>query len=280
METADYRRIEQTIRYLSRSYRDRPGLAQLARQAGLSPWHFQRLFSRWAGISPKRFVQYLTGSLACRMLRRSHGVLESAWDAGLSGPGRLHGLTVNLVAASPGEVKSGGRDLLIRYGVADSPFGPCLLAATPRGLCGLGFLGSGGETAELERLHGDWPNARWRMDRKLARDTAARIFAANASGRGELALHVPGTNFQLRLWEALLRIPPATVTSYSALGQTLDSPGAARGVGHAVAANRVGYLIPCHRVIRESGVLGEYRWGTDRKRALLAWEALHCLDRM
>jgi AraC family transcriptional regulator of adaptative response/methylated-DNA-[protein]-cysteine methyltransferase len=212
------------------------------------------------------------------MLRRSHGVLESAWAAGLSGPGRLHGLTVNLVGASPGEVKSGGRDLGIRYGVADSPFGPCLLAATPRGLCGLGFPGSDGVTSELERLRGDWPNARWRADRELARELARRIFATDGSGRGELTLHVRGTNFQLRLWEALLRIPPATVTSYSALGQLLERPAAARSVGHAVACNRVGYLIPCHRVIRESGVLGEYRWGRGRKRALLAWEALQCGD--
>jgi len=269
-QSRDYARVEQAISYLEENYRDQPELETVAEAVGLSAAHFQRMFKRWAGISPKRFVQYLTLDHARRRLADSASVLDATYDSGLSGPGRLHDLFVTYEAMTPGDFKRDGDGVEIAYGVHPSPFGPCFIGETERGVCALGFADDAASPTPLEDFKQRWRNADFREDRKLTGETAARIFAA-AGGR--LALDLRGTNFQLKVWEALLRIPPGAVVSYDALAGALDKPGAARAVGGAVAANPVSYLIPCHRVIRKSGRFHNYYWGPERKRAMLAWEA-------
>lgn len=271
----DYERIAGIIRYLDEHYREQPDLTTLSRHAGLSPYHLQRLFSRWAGISPKHFLQCLTLSHARQLLQNGENVLDAAVESGLSGPGRLHDLCVKLEAASPGELKSGGEDWTIRAGFADSPFGLCLVGESPRGICHLGFVDNtdrpGGESAIRE----NWPEARIDWDEAAASRIAERVFASPDGDNDHSALRafVRGSRFQIRVWRALLRVPPGSLTSYGRLAAELGRPGAARAVGNAVGQNPLACLIPCHRVIRESGMLGNYRWGPVRKRAMLVWES-------
>ncbi len=272
----DYDRIARVIRYLDAHQAEQPDLARLADHAGLSPFHFHRLFTTWAAITPKDFLQQLTLARARAVLREGEGVLEAAIDAGLSGPGRLHDLCVTLEAASPGEIKSGGAGWTITAGFADSPFGGYLAGEGPRGVCHLSFIESGTGEAALDGLHADWPNARLRRDDDAAARLAARIFAAPAgvsAARPALRALVRGTAFQLRVWRALLRIPSGALITYGRLAAALGMPGAARAVGTAVGRNPLAYLIPCHRVIRETGAAGGYRWGAERKRAMLARES-------
>ena len=268
---ADYARVERAIRFLGENAGRRPSLAEVARSAGLSPAHFQRLFCRWAGISPKRFLQFLAKEHAVEVLRRPSTVLDASWDAGLSGPGRLHDVLVNAEAATPGEVASGGRGVAVAWGFHPSPFGECLLGVTARGICHLSFVASGGRRAALAYLRRRWPLADLREDRLLAARTAQRVFSAML--RPGLRLHLAGTNFQLKVWEALLRIPPGAATTYGEVARRIGRPTAARAVAGAVGANPVAWLIPCHRVLRSVGTLGGYRWGVERKRAMLGWEA-------
>jgi len=274
----DYARIEAAILYLEEHFRDQPGLDEVAGAAGLSPHHFQRLFRRWAGISPKRFGQFLTLDYAKAQLEASASVLDAAYDAGLSGPSRLHDLFVTYEAMSPGAFKQGGDGVDIAYGVHPSPFGPCFVGQTERGICALGFahdheIDAGAVCAEFVRR---WPAARFREDRAATEPVVARIFDDQEwTGAEPLRLAVCGTNFQLKVWEALLRIPPGRITSYHALAQALGLPRSARAVGGAVAANPISYLIPCHRVIRRSGLISNYEWGRPRKRVMLGWEAAH-----
>ena len=273
----DYARIEAAILYLEEHFRDQPELGEVAEAAGLSPYHFQRLFRRWAGISPKRFGQYLTLDYAKDQLEGSASILDAAYDAGLSGPSRLHDLFVTFEAMSPGAFKRRGEGEEIAYGLHPSPFGPCFVGQTERGICALGFADGGegnGEAvrAEFERR---WPAARFHEDRAATAHVAARIFGERPADSTPLRLAVAGTNFQLKVWEALLRIPPGRITSYYALGEALGLPRSARAVGGAVAANPVSYLIPCHRVIRHTGRISHYEWGRSRKRVMLGWEAAH-----
>ena len=273
----DYARIEAAILYLEEHFRDQPGLDEVAEAAGLGPHHFQRLFRHWAGISPKRFGQYLTLDYAKDQLEGSASILDAAYDAGLSGPSRLHDLFVTYEAMSPGAFKRRGEGVEIAYGLHPSPFGPCFVGQTERGICALGFADGGegnGEAvrAEFERR---WPAARFHEDRAATAHVAARIFGERPADSTPLRLAVAGTNFQLKVWEALLRIPPGRITSYHALGQALGLPRSARAVGGAVAANPVSYLIPCHRVIRHTGRISHYEWGRSRKRVMLGWEAAH-----
>lgn len=271
---SDYQRIEQALDYLTEHFREQPRLAEVAAQLGLSEHHFQRLFSRWAGVSPKRFLQYLTAEYARSLLQNSHSVLDAAFAAGLSGGGRLHDLTVNLHAVTPGELQSRGAGLRIGYGSHPTPFGDCLLAATSRGICALSFHNPTELEAALAELRQRWAGARFEADPAATAALTAQIFASNPGEQpGPLHLLVQGTNFQLRVWEALLRLPAGTATSYGDLAERIGAPRAARAVGSAVGQNPIAYLIPCHRVIRASGVLGEYRWGSLRKQALLGWEA-------
>jgi AraC family transcriptional regulator of adaptative response/methylated-DNA-[protein]-cysteine methyltransferase len=269
----DYERIERAIRYLEENYRQQPNLKALARGAGLSEFHFQRLFRRWAGISPKRFLQYLTAGHAVRILRESRTNLEAAYDAGLSGGGRLHDLLINLHAVTPGELKRAGAGLTIHYGFHPSPFGECLIAVTARGVCHLGFLPPEDRRAALAELAAEWPRAHIEEAPCVTAPLARRLFARGNGHSPGIDLHVRGTNFQIKVWEALLRIPPGGVVSYEELAQHIHAPRAVRAVANAVAHNPVACLIPCHRVIRKSGALGGYRWGETRKKILLAWEA-------
>lgn len=276
--TTDYERIERAIRYLEENYRHQPSLKQLARGAGLSEFHFQRLFRRWAGISPKRFLQFLTAGHAARLLRASRSNLETAYEAGLSGGGRLHDLFINLHAVTPGELKRAGAGLTIHYGFHPSPFGECLIGVTARGVCHLGFVSAEAGRAALAELAAEWPRARLEEASRATLPVARRLFARIDNDAPNLDLHVRGTNFQIKVWEALLRILPGTVVSYEDIARRIHAPRAVRAVANAVACNPVGYLIPCHRVIRKSGALGGYRWGETRKKALLAWEATRAGD--
>lgn len=269
----DYQRIEQAIRYLNANFRRQPTLAQVAAELGLSEFHFQRLFRRWAGVSPKRFLQFLTAEHARSVLLASGSVLEAAYAAGLSGAGRLHDLTVALNAATPGEIKSRGAGLIIRYGYHPTPFGEALIAVTPRGICALVFVQESLEEA-LAAVRPPWENAVFLPDPGATAPLAERIFSPGKERDGvPLALHVQGTNFQIQVWQALLCLPAGAATTYGDLAATVGAPGAARAVGSAVGHNPVAYLIPCHRVIRKTGLLGEYRWGAARKSAMLGWEA-------
>lgn len=274
----DYERIERAILYLEQNYRQQPDLKQLARGAGLSEFHFQRLFRRWAGISPKRFVQYLTAGHAVRMLRESRANLDAAYEAGLSGSGRLHDLLVNFHAVTPGELKRDGAGLTIQYGFHPSPFGECLMAVTERGVCHLGFVSPEDRRAALAELTVEWPRACLKEVPRVTSPIARRLFTRGNGNSPEIDLHVPGTNFQIKVWEALLRIPPGVVVSYEDIAQRIRAPRAVRAVANAVAHNPVAWLIPCHRVIRKSGALGGYRWGENRKKILLAWEAAKAGD--
>lgn len=272
----DYTRIERAIAFLRENFRGQPDLAAVARAVHLSEFHFQRLFTRWAGVSPKRFVQFLTVEHAKRQLAASRDVLAAALDSGLSGPGRLHDLFVNLEAMSPGEWRRGGAGLSVRWGVHPSPFGPALLAVTERGLCALAFAEAGALSAEITALTRRWHGARVVGDTAVTAPWAERVFGrfSGAVDAGEpLPLLVAGTNLQVKVWQALLRIPSGGLVTYGTLAAAVGEPRAARAVGSAVGANEISWLIPCHRVIRGTGVIGEYRWGSARKTALLAWEA-------
>ncbi|HAM32066.1 MAG: 6-O-methylguanine DNA methyltransferase [Deltaproteobacteria bacterium GWB2_65_81] len=274
MHPSDYTRIEKAIHYIEGNFRGQPGLKEVARNAGLSEYHFHRLFTRWAGISPKRFLQFLTAEYARGLLRESRNVLDAAYGAGLSGPGRLHDLIVNVYAVTPGELKEEGAGLTIRYGVHPSPFGDCLLAITDKGICALAFLAGRRAGEAVEELRTRWGNANLVLDPGPAKAVAGRIFVPSRwGGAPPLNVIVKGTNFQVKVWEALVRIPPGRAASYEEIAARIDAPGAVRAVGNALARNPVAFLIPCHRVIRKTGAFGEYRWGAARKKAILAWEA-------
>jgi AraC family transcriptional regulator of adaptative response/methylated-DNA-[protein]-cysteine methyltransferase len=267
----DYQRVEQTIRFLEQNYRRQPELKEVAESIHLSEYHFQRLFTRWVGISPKRFLQFLTKENAKAMLENSHGILEAAYNSGLSGPGRLHDLFVATEAVTPGEFKHKGAGLTILYGFHLSPFGKCLVGITGRGICHLAFVQPGERSQALAELQKAWPEASLQEDPQATRPLIGQIFNLSEQP-GALGLHLCGTNFQIKVWEALLRIPPGTVVSYEDLAVSVGMPQAARAVGHAVARNPIPVLIPCHRVIRKSGEFGDYHYGAARKKALLGWE--------
>ncbi|MFT5721371.1 MAG: AraC family transcriptional regulator of adaptative response [Motiliproteus sp.] len=271
----DYKRIALAIQFLREQAPEQPSLATVAAELGLSEYHFQRLFSRWAGVSPKRFLQYLTKERAKQALLRSVSLLDASFEAGLSSPGRLHDLMVSCEAMTPGEVKTRGAGIAIRYGCVGTPFGPALLGWTLRGVCHLVF----GDAVCLQpetALRQAWPEAQLSRDDGGAEQRARQMFPAGvhaAPVSGSLHLLLRGTNFQLKVWEALLRVGPGELVSYSQLATLAGSPRASRAVGSALAANRIGYLIPCHRVIRESGEVGAFRWGSERKVAMQGWEA-------
>lgn len=273
---ADYTLVAQAIAYLEEHFQSQPSLDDLAAHLHVSPFHLQRVFTRWAGISPKRFLQFLTVDYAKALLDESRSVLDAAYEAGLSGPGRLHDLFVTLEAVTPGEFKNQGAGLEIVYGRHDTPFGECLLAATPRGICALNFLNGGGWEAAVDQLRQDWPAATLREDAQATAPLVAQIFGVERDQTvPPLRLWVKGTNFQVQVWSALLRIPPGAVWTYGDVARAIDQPKAARAVGSALRANPVAYLIPCHRVIRAGGVVRDYRWGATRKKAMLGWEAAH-----
>ena len=292
-----YATVERAIRFLAAHQAEQPGLPALAAAVGLSEFHLQRVFAEWAGISPKRFLQVLTKAHAREQLLASRSVLSAAWEAGLSGGGRLHDLFVECEAVTPGEVKALGSGLGIVAGFAATPFGTALLGWTARGVCHLRFVDGDADTdtdetaAALAELHSEWPAATHQRDDDRAAELARQIFESGVGGKklqvadasrstplpwldrnGHLRLWVQGTNFQIQVWQALLRLPEASVCTYGELAERLGRHGSARAIGNAVGKNPVGWLIPCHRVIRETGALGGYRWGLARKQAMLVCE--------
>ena len=271
----DYERIAAVIRYLDAHHAEQPNLAVLAERAGLSAFHFHRLFSRWAGITPKDFLQCLTLSHSRALLAEGKDVLSVALSAGLSGPSRLHDLCVSLEAASPGEIKSGGADWTIRAGFVESPFGTCLVGESPRGICHLSFVESANREAGARAIQQHWPRAKLQWDDVAASQLVAPLFQrpATLDSRPALRAFVRGTGFQFRVWRALLEVPAGTLVSYGELAAAIGNRAAARAVGAAVGQNPLAYLIPCHRVIRDTGALGDYRWGETRKKAIVAWES-------
>ena len=268
-----YERVAEVIRFLDENYHEQPSLEYLARRAGLSASRFHRVFSEWAGVTPKDFLQSLTLEDAKSRLRAGSSVLDSALESGLSGPSRLHDLCVGLEAATPGEIKSGGKGWTIVWGVAETPFGEALFAKSPRGLCRLSFL-EDDRGRLVSSLQDEWFAASFERDESWAVELSRTIFSGdeNSVGKRGLKACVKGTEFQLKVWRALLEIPEGALCSYRRIAEFLGNEGASRAVGSAVGQNPVGYLIPCHRVIRESGALGGYRWGLIRKKAMLARE--------
>ncbi|HET7460562.1 MAG TPA: methylated-DNA--[protein]-cysteine S-methyltransferase [Longimicrobium sp.] len=277
MPSSDYERIAQAIHFIEANVRRQPTLDEVARSVYLSEFHFQRLFRRWVGISPKRFLQFLTIEHAKRRLDECRSVLDATYDAGLSSPGRLHDLFVTLEAVTPGEYKRQGEGVRISYGFHDTPFGRALLAATERGLCALTFVDDGAEGGAIDQLRERWSRADLDEDPRDTTGLARRIFDPAARDDRPIPLLVQGTNHQVRVWEALLKIPPGALVSYEQLAAAAGKPGAVRAVAGAVAANQVAYVIPCHRVIRKLGAFGGYRWGMERKKAIVAWEAARAL---
>ena len=270
----DTLRVERALDWLSRNFERQPSLAEAASRAGLSEYHFQRLFRRQVGLSPKKYVQFLTLERAKKVLARSRSVLDAAYDAGLSGPGRLHDLFVNIEAMTPGEYKHRGHGLTIRYGTHPSPFGQCLILRTARGVCGLAFSAPERGDEALAELARGFEAATFVEDAGATAGVARKIFdAADGGNDGDgVRLHLRGTPFQIKVWRALLAIPPGCVASYGDLARRIGMPRASRAAGTAVGSNPVAWIIPCHRVIRASGVLGGYRWGRGRKLAMLSME--------
>lgn len=269
---SDYDRIASAIEYIVANAGSQPGLAEMAAQAHLSPYHFQRLFSRWAGLTPKRFLQVMTVERAKRLLTETRlSLLETSESVGFSSPSRLQDHFVQLDAVTPGEFRRQGRDLEIRYGHAESPFGLAFVAATHRGISALAFIDE--EPDAFDRMVAGAPLARFVEDNARARLLVGRVFGRDGDDRSPISLHVRGTNFQVAVWRALLAIPAGRLVSYGDVARAIGRPNAVRAVGSAVGANRCAFLIPCHRVIRENGEPGGYRWGLTRKRAINAWEA-------
>ncbi len=274
--TQNYRLVEQAIQYIEINAHKQPELAEIASAVGLSEYHFQRIFTRWAGISPKRFLQFLTKEHAKQLLDQSKNLLETAHQTGLSSVGRLHDLFINAEAISPGEYKTRGTGVEIRYGVHATPFGKCLLAITGRGICNLSFINQS-EGAAIDRLIAQWEHADLIEDYKSTAPLIKRIFL-DRQPASPFKLHLQGTNFQIKVWEALLHIPSGAVTTYEQIAAQIGKPRAVRAVGTAVGHNPIAYLIPCHRVIRKTGEFGNYLYGSARKKAMLAKESMEIIS--
>lgn len=270
---SDYDRIAAAIGFISERTTDQPSLDEIAEAVGLSSFHLQRLFTRFAGVSPKRFLQFLTVEHAKMLLDSSRSVLDASLDVGLSGPSRLHDHFIALEAVTPGEYKTGGEALEIRWGVHASPFGSVFIAITNRGICALSFITRDGVREAVDSLRKQWSEATLIQDDSATLDSAEKVFRMPEAGPSTIPLWVKGTNFQIQVWRALLSVPTGCVTTYGQVAQSIGRPAASRAVGQAVGLNPIAFLIPCHRVIRSAGLPGGYRWETTRKRAILAWES-------
>ncbi|GAB4376928.1 MAG: methylated-DNA--[protein]-cysteine S-methyltransferase [Calditrichia bacterium] len=269
----DYRRIEKAIQYLEANFNRQPQLSEIAAAINLSEYHFQKLFSRWVGISPKRFLQFLTKEYAKKLLEKSRNLLEVTYDSGLSSPSRLHDLFVTCEAVTPGEFARKGEGLTIYYGFHPTPFGECLAALTGRGLCALHFVMENDRQGALEKLKLSWEHASLREDPERTAAVVRQIFLVPLKPPKPLHLLLKGTNFQIKVWEALLKIPVGAVVSYEDIAAFVGMPRAARAVGNAVGQNPLPFIIPCHRVIKKVGDFGNYGGGTARKKAMIGWEA-------
>lgn len=273
-KSEDYRRIEQAINFVESSFKSQPTLDEIAESVHLSKYHFNRLFKRWAGISPVRFLHFLTLEYSKQKLAESESLLDISLDAGLSGPSRLHDLFVTFEAMTPGEFKRLGKDLKIEYGFHPTPFGECLLATTHRGICHLGFVDGGDRSTALQQVRENWPEANFIGNNSAIGLIVNNIFSATPRPESRpFHLLLKGTNFQINVWRALLTIPRGGIVSYQDIAALIKLPKGSRAVGNAIAVNSLGYLIPCHRVIAKSGKIHRYRWGAPRKKAILGWEA-------
>ncbi len=270
---SDYARIADAIRFIASQVARQPTLDEIAAHVHLSPFHFQRLFSRWAGVTPKRYLQVLTLERAKALLQESRPLLEVADTLGLSSGSRLYDHFVQLEAVTPGEYKQRGAGLVIDHGMHDTPFGQAFVALTPRGVCNFSFLDDQAPEAPLTALAHNWPEAELREAPSRTQGVIHTMFDGSKTPDRPISLHVSGTNFQISVWRALLQIPPAKVVSYAQVASAVGNPKAARAVGLAVGANPVALMIPCHRVIQQNGKLGGYHWGETRKQAIHAWEA-------
>jgi AraC family transcriptional regulator, regulatory protein of adaptative response / methylated-DNA-[protein]-cysteine methyltransferase len=281
----DFQRVSRALEYIERHWRQQPTLEQMAEHVALSPYYFNRLFHQWAGVTPKSYIQLITGSVAKAGLRQRHSLMSTALRVGLSGSSRLHDLIVKLEAMSPAQYADGGAGLSIEFGVAPSPFGLMLSGRTTRGVCYLSFVADGSRTLAARELREQWPKARLRWNPASAMELAELLWPASVTARTSrgssrrngatpLRVQVHGSSFQLKVWQALLALDAGERVGYAELGARVRQRSAARAVGGAVGANPVAWLIPCHRVLRAGGALGGYHWGVDRKRAMLAWEQL------
>ncbi len=271
-QETDFYRIAEAITYIRANYKSQPGLDEVARQIHLSPFHFQRLFTDWAGVSPKKFLQYITVEHAKTMLGTAGSNLtDVAWETGLSGTARLHDLFINIEGMTPGEYKNGGENLSINYSFAQTSFGNLLVASTSKGICYMAFTDD--EPSALESLQKKFPKASYRQLLDRLQQNALLVFNDDWQKMGTIKLHLKGTAFQLKVWETLLKIPAGKLTTYGAIAEQIKNPKASRAVGSAIGHNPVAFLIPCHRVIQSTGIFGGYMWGADRKAAIIGWEA-------
>jgi AraC family transcriptional regulator, regulatory protein of adaptative response / methylated-DNA-[protein]-cysteine methyltransferase len=268
----DFIRISEAIGYIKDNFRSQPTLDEVAEKIHVSPFHFQRMFTEWAGVSPKKFLQYITLDHAKKLLKENQASLfETAFETGLSGTGRLHDLFINIEGMSPGEYKNNGENLCINYSFAESPFGNILVASTSKGICHISFADN--EKEALSSLQKKFSKANYKQVVDLAQQNVLYIFTHDWSKLNEIKLHLKGTPFQLKVWETLLKIPLGQLTTYGNIAKQLDKPGASRAVGTAVGDNPVAFLIPCHRIIQSTGIFGGYHWGKTRKTAMIGWEA-------
>ncbi len=272
-ENLDFTRIAEAIEYIRSNFKSQPRLDEIAGQVGLSPSHFQRLFTDWAGVSPKKFLQYISIEHAKKVLNETHASLfDTTYETGLSGTGRLHDLFVGIEGMTPGEYKNGGENLKINYSFAQSLFGEVITASTLKGVCFMAFIEN--ETKALETLKERFPNAEYHSIPDSMQQKALSIFTQDWSQPEKIKLHLKGTDFQLKVWETLLKVPMGKLTTYGKIAAQINTPGASRAVGTAIGDNPIAFLIPCHRVIRSSGELGGYHWGMNRKAAIIGWEAV------
>ncbi len=270
-EKTNYSRIEEAISYINNNFKNQPGLEKIAEEIHLSPFHFQRLFTEWAGVSPKKFLQYISLEHAKNILKDKQATLfDAAYETGLSGTSRLHDLFINIEGMTPGEFKNGGENLSINYSYAESPFGDILVASTTKGICYMAFADD--EPEALHKLQKKFSNARFRQMVDLIQQNALYIFTHDWSKLDKIKLHLKGTDFQLKVWEALLKIPMGQLSTYGNIANKIENPNASRAVGSAIGSNPVAFLIPCHRVIQSTGAFGEYMWGATRKAAMIGWE--------
>lgn len=271
-EHINFSRIAEAIEYLAQNFTGQPNLDEVAKKVYLSPFHFQRLFTEWAGVSPKKFVQFLTVGYAKNILKEKNATLfDAAFETGLSGTGRLHDLFIKIEGMTPGEFKNGGEALAINYSYAESPFGNILVASTSKGICYMAFADD--EENAFSELKKNFPNANYRQMVDLIQQNALYIFTHDWTKLDQLKLHLKGTSFQLKVWETLLKIPVGGLSTYKTIAEKIDHPKALRAVGTAIGQNPVAFIIPCHRVIQSSGTLGNYHWGATRKTAMIGWEA-------
>ena len=266
----DYQRIEKAIRFIRENFKDQPGLEDVAREIHVSPFHFQRMFREWAGVSPKKFLQFTTIEYAKQLLKENNNLETVSFETGLSGTSRLHDLFVGIEGMPPGEYQHGGKNLTIYYSHAETLFGNILIASTPKGICHISFTDS---DTGIEGLARKFPGARLEQKTDFFQQQALGVFRNEGAGLEKIKLHLKGTAFQIKVWNALLRIPEGNLRSYQDLAREIGDPRATRAVGTAIGSNPVAYLIPCHRVITSAGTLGGYHWGLDRKSAMIGWEA-------